>query len=531
MKQLTDADLDKFLRQPNLLRDLDRADCEDSFMFFVRKAWPQVDPAPFADNWHLQAMAEHLQAVGHGEIRKLIINVPPRHSKTILTSVMFPAWIWAQRVKTTLRGPQVKFMTLTYGDQLSMDTATTARRLIESEWYQSMWGDRVKITRDQSGKGKFDTTAGGTRISSSFNGAHLGRGADIRIIDDPVKVDDANSDVMLDRVLRTYDEALTTRVTDAATTATIIIMQRLNEKDLAGHVLAKDPEFVHLCLPMRYDATRHCVTVLDWEDPRQDDGQLLWPEKFDEKTTREWERSLGPYATSGQLQQIPTPRGGGIFKREWWKLWPPQGEEFGEDGKPAKPLDFPNMEYIIASLDTAMTIKEENDFSALSIWGVWFENKNPKIMLMSCWQERLPFFKLVEKVVKTCRARQIDTLLVEAKNNGFSVAQEIVRMCGAEEWNTILEPVKGDKVARAYAVQHFVSNGLVFAPERSWADMMMDQAASFPKGAHDDLVDTMTQSLAYVRRTGLLQTTEESQAEQYRAAVWTGQDDEPLYDV
>jgi hypothetical protein len=178
-----------FLRVlPEFRKRKRRLELEESLSKFFREAWPHFDPAPYTHGWHIDAIAEHLEAVTRGQIRKLLINVPPRHTKTLLVSVAWPAWIWARHVTGPLSGPQVKFLCLSYGDQLALDNATVMRRLLDSEWYRGYWGDWVKVASDQDAKNKFDTTAGGSRISSSFGGSVLGRGGDIRIIDDPHKV-------------------------------------------------------------------------------------------------------------------------------------------------------------------------------------------------------------------------------------------------------------------------------------------------------------------------------------------------------
>lgn len=165
-----------------------------SFIDFFAAAWPEIDPAPLQLSWHHEAIAEHLEAIAYGHIRKLLVNVPPRHSKTLIVSVAYPAWLWCQEPDPDypLLGPQAKFLCLSYSDQLAMDNATLARRLINSDWYRKRWGNRVLIAGDQDAKNKFDTAAGGTRISASFGGSVLGRGGDIKIIDDPHKVDEAN---------------------------------------------------------------------------------------------------------------------------------------------------------------------------------------------------------------------------------------------------------------------------------------------------------------------------------------------------
>lgn len=524
---------------------------EGSLIEFFQAAWPEIDPSPFALNWHLSAIAEHLEAVSRGEIRKLIINIPPRHSKTLLCGVAWQAWTWAQNHEPEfpLMGPQAKFLYLSYGDQLSLDTATTARRLIQSEWYQKRWP--IKLRQDQEAKAKFDNYNGGTRISASFGGQVLGRGGDIKIIDDPHKLTDVESEIMRKEVLQTYDETLKSRVTDPRHTAEVIIMHRVHEGDLTGHILSDkyDTEFVHLMLPAEFDPARKCTTVLGWEDPRTQEGEMLWPDRWGAEELAPFKRI--PYLWSGQYQQAPTPRGGGIFKREWWQLWEP------DDGK------WPQFDLVVASLDGAFTEKEENDPSAMTVWGLWkdkttggrFDAKSsqvwqvegmglPKVMLMKAWRKHLqmhgtvvepnpgesyrswrrraePGWGLVEWVAETCRFRgsdgkiisTVDKLLIENKASGKTVAQEIQRLYTNEGWMTELIEPKGDKVARAHAVVPFFANGLIYAPDREWSDLVIDEMGVFPKGRYDDLTDSATQALRYLRSLGLIQRAEDIEAE------------------
>jgi predicted phage terminase large subunit-like protein len=293
---------------------------------------------------------------------------------------------------------------------------------------------------------------------------------------------------------------------------------------------------VHLSVPMAHDPRRHYVNALGWQDPRQKEGELAWEARFPREEVDKLKRIKGSYAYAGQYQQSPSPRGGGIIKRADWQLWPPSGEEFDAAGKPVKPLEYPPFDYIVASLDTALTEAEENDWSALTVWGSWRDaNDVLKLMLMEAWQARLAFYPLLQKVLKTCRKRQIDRLLIEAKANGISVAQEVVRLCGEEEFGVqLIDPRKagGDKVARAYAVQHLFENGLVYAPERAWSELVIGECEVFPKGAHDDLVDTVTQALWFLRKSGLALLGEERVGGSRRQSMPPGErQSEPIYDV
>lgn len=456
-------------------------------------------------------MAEHLEAVAYGDIRKLLINIPPRFAKTALCSVAFPAWIWLQDqdIDYPLLGPRVRFMSLSYSlDLVREQISVPSARLIKSDWYQNKWGDKVQLAADQAAKGKFDTTAGGTRMFGSFGGSVLGRGADIKILDDPHNTRETESDLIREGTIREYDEVLASRVTSPKTSAEIIVMQRLHNQDLSGHLLEKYPDIVHLCLPAEYDSTRRCHTVIGWEDPREKDGELLWPEQWDSKTLAPFKSNS--YVWAGQYQQIPSPRGGGIIKRDWWKLYPEGGERCDQNGKPLVPLTFPKFDYIIAYADTAFTTKEENDQSALTVWGVYTDEvRSPQIMLMDAWADRLEFNDLLNKIVATCRKRKVDRLIVEGKANGKSIIQEIRRKVAREDFAIEEGTAVGDKVARVHSIQHMLETGMVHAPDRTWAEAVISQCETFPRGALKDLVDTVSGALKHLRDRGFAKFRDE----------------------
>lgn len=498
---------------------------EASLIEFHKAAWPVIDAAPYVHGWHLEAIAEHLEAVSQGRIRRLLINIAPRHSKSLMTSVSWPAWTWAKAKRDgfPLVGPQVKFMCLAYAKPLALDHALICRRLIESQWFQERWGSRVKLTGDQDAKSKYDTTAGGTRITDGFDGSLTGRGGDIRVIDDPHKADEAESETTRENVLRKYDGTLKSRITDPRHNAEVIIMQRLHEKDLSGHILAeKDPDLVHLVLPTEFEPSRAFVTKIGWRDPRTKEGEILWPERFGPKELIPFKRD--PYSWAGQWQQRPEIRGGAIIRREWWQKW--------HGG-------WPKPNFTIACLDTAYTEKDENDPNALTVWRSYVDKDGrPKIVLCAAWEKRLQLhgetipkrpgeteseyrkrashsWGIVEWVADTCNAMEVDLLLIEAKSTGQVVFDEIRRLYRAKTWGVSLVDPKGrDKVARAHAVTSLFVDGMIYAPERDWAQAVIDQAASFPKGVHDDLVDTMIYSLDYLRKQGFAIRTEEHDAEQ-----------------
>lgn len=531
----------------SLWLQVDAEECERSLYTYLQRAWSSFDPASFQGGSHIQAIAEHLEAVSAGEIRRLLVTIPPRHGKTGLSSVAWPTWTWAKRAMTDypLIGPGVQFLCVSYGSDKAQEDAVTARRLISSPWYQERWGEtsevkRVLIAKDRDNQERYDTTASGSRISVGIGAAILGRGGNIKIIDDAHKPEEVESEVTRRSVIRAYDETLSSRENDPNIAAEVIIMQRLHDDDLAGHVLSKfgtddsHGGFVHLCLPARYERERHCVTAIGWEDPRTIEGEPLWPERMPESILRQRETAEGPFSWSAKYQQSPVPRGGGIIKPEWWQVWPPQGEEFDEKGRPVKPLAYPQMDYIIATLDTALTEKKENDPSGMTVWGTWrsaWESKAkrvdftgarleeqedefltedaPRIMLMSAWDNHLAIHDLVKKVIETCVRRNVDRLLIEASSAGFSVAQEIARLCKGYKFGVSLQKPKGDKDARLHSVAHVFAGGFVYAPNRKWAQKVIDQCSAGSKGAHDEYADNTSCAIQHLRKIGEAPTLRE----------------------
>ena len=527
------------------LQDLDRAEFEDSLYAFLMNGWKYIDPAPFAHGWPIEAVAEHLQAVVDGDIKRLIINIPPRCAKSSLTSVAFPAFTWAQRRKSDTSGPGVQFLHASYSQILTLRDSTKCRRLIESPWYQGLWGDRFSLMADQNTKSRFDNDKGGSRLSTSVGSSLTGEGGNIIVVDDPNAAQEAHSEATIATTIEWWDGALSTRLNNAKTGAFVVIQQRLGEEDLTGHILSKEVgEWTHLCLPMRFEPERSFMTSIGWEDPRKEAGELLWPERFGEREVANLERQMGPWTAAGQLQQRPEPKGGGVIKREWWQLWERE--------------KFPPLDYVMASLDTAYTTKTENDYSAMTVWGVFsggnqgaianrvigrdsetismikrtYTEEHPKVMMMFAWQERLELHELVLKVSQTMKDYKVDKILIENKAAGISTAQEIRRLYGHEDFAVqLVDPKSQDKLSRLYSVQHLFAEGLIFAPDRTWADQVITQVSTFPKGKHDDLVDTVSMALRHLREIGLLVRGDEFTADLEGKMHHTGSAPPSLYGI
>ena len=529
-----------FDREAQLI-DLDRADCEDSLHWFLKSAWKYIDPAPFTDGWHLDAIAEHLEAVADGQIRRLIINMPPRHCKSILLSVAFPAWVWAQSTVGPISGPGVPFLYASYADKLSLRDSVKCRRLIESKWYQQRWGSRYQLTTDQNTKSRFANDKGGERLITSIGAGVTGEGGNCIIIDDPNAANDISSEATMESTIEWWTTTMPSRPNDPETCAWIVIQQRLAENDLTGHILEHEADgWTHLCLPGRYEPERSFHTVIGWKDPRTEPGDLLWPERFSDAALKRLETVMGPYTFAGQIQQRPEPKGGGIIKREWWKLWEYES--------------YPPMDFVLATLDTAFTEDEMNDPSGMIIWGIFsgdvkaattrvvahdgspqrmdqtYSEFAPHVMCMFAWTARLQIHELVEKVAKTCTSMKVDLLLIENKASGISVAQEIRRLYWRERFGVeLFDPKSQDKVARLYSVQHLFAEGIIYGPDRPWMDSVITQVGQFPKGKHDEFVDLTSMGLRKLRDMGLLVRQPEREADLESQKVYPRGQDAPLY--
>lgn len=526
------------------LIDLDRSDCQESLYTFLKSAWRYIDPAVWRDSWAVDAICEHLQAVVDGQIKRLIINCPPRIGKSNTVSVAFPAWTWAQPNSTPTCGPGVPFLYASYADKLSLRDSVKCRRLIESPWYQARWGDRFKLAYDQNTKSRFSNDKGGDRLITSIGAGVTGEGGNIICIDDPNAANDVESEATTETTINWWTTAMPTRLNDPEFGAFIIIQQRLGEDDLTGHILEHEADgWTHLCLPGRFEPERSFHTSIGWKDPRTEAGELLWPERFSEEYLKRLEKSMGPFTFAGQIQQRPEPKGGGIIKTEWWIKWEKEG--------------YPkNVDFVLGVVDTAFTESELNDPSGMMIWMIYSEDRPfgptrivdasgnsirpdttyaefaPKVLLAYAWDERLELHDLVNKVAKTSIKFGVDLLVIENKASGISVAQEIRRLYSRERFGVeLFDPKSQDKAARLYSVQHLFAEGMIWAPETVWAERVIKQVGQFPKGRHDEYVDLTSMGLRKLRDMGLLIRQPEREAELEAAKAYRPGQAEPLYPV
>jgi len=539
-KRISDAELlralqAQFKTKEGLVEWLDKQDAEESLYEFVKLMWHVVEPVtPFVEGWHIKAICQHLEAVTRGEIKRLLVNISPGSMKSLIINVFYPAWEWGPKNMAHLR-----YVSASYNDKLPLRDNGRFKAIITSPLYRRLWGDRVQPT--STSEANLRNSATGWKVTTSIGGMGTGIRGDRFIIDDPNNVKDVESDTVRAGTNNWFREVVPNRVNSLKESAIIVVQQRTHEEDVSGVILANKMPYCHLVIPMEFDPTRKCKTSIGWEDPRTEEGELMNPERFDRADIDQLKKDYGPYATAGQLNQSPVSRGGNIIKRADWQGYQP-------DSPPGTKLYFPPFEFMLASLDTAHTEETKNDPSALTVWGL-YKDKNdlPKIMLVDAWEKHLTLhgprqteqltkaeeqrtWGVVEWVAHTCKRWKVDRLLIEAKATGLSVAQEIIRLHGENMWGIQTIDPKGDKYARLYSVQPLFADHMIYAPDRDYANMVINQVCSFPNSARKDLTDTVSQALEWFRKSGMALRREERQYQ--LGEMWkTSARPSPLYEV
>jgi len=485
---------------PVTLEGLKAEKAKRYFREFVEQAWHVLEPSTvFVPGVHVDAICEHLQAVTEGRIGDLIINVPPGHAKSLLTCVFWPAWVWIDR-------PETRWIFSSYRAELAMRDSVKCRTLLDSPWYQERWGDRFELRQDQNQKSRYENTRSGYRVIASV-GAGTGERGDVIVMDDPTSVDQAESDTERRTATDFWFGTMSTRLNDAKTGHRVVIMQRLHEDDLTGNIIDRGG-YELLMLPEEFEPDRACVTSIGWKDPRTEPGELLWPAKNGRQEIENIKRDLGSYRYAGQYQQRPSPAGGGIFKRWWWRYWQHRGQNLQPvqvrlaDGsvQQVHALELPErFDQIIQSWDMAFKDLSTSDFV---VGGVWAAVKADRFLLDQK-RERLSFPKTVEAVKGLSEKwPQAQVKLIEDKANGPAVIDTLTTEVPA----LVAVDPEGGKEARAHAVSPQIKAGNVFLPHPSiapWVLGLIGECRGFPKGAHDDQVDAMTQVLTQMIDPGI----------------------------
>jgi predicted phage terminase large subunit-like protein len=442
---------------------------EASLAEFIPAAWPIIEPSrPFLTNWHLELMAEFLEAVSVGEIKRLIINIPPRYMKSLSVSVFWPAWAWTVK-------PSTRWTFSSYSAALALKHSIDRRSLIESPWYQERWGHRVQLSADQNAKGEFMNTARGLMVATSVGGSVTGKGGDVLVIDDLLNPMQAASDQKLQAALTCFDRTLSTRLDDKKRGAIVVIEHRLHQEDLTGHLL-QELGWEHLAIPVEADEPRTFVFPRSGRSYAMELGALLWPAREDLPEIAEAKRRLGSYGFAGQYMQRPSAAEGGLFKRAWWQFYQQAPAAF---------------DMLLQSWDMAFKALNESDYVCGQVWG----KIGADSYLLDQVHAHLSFSQTLA-AVKALSAKWPAALtkLIEDKANGSAVIDTLRH----EIPGLIPVEPQGGKFSRASAVSPLIEAGNVYLPDpllAPWVEDFVQEAANFPRGAHDDQVDAMSQGL------------------------------------
>lgn len=451
-----------------------RAALRKDMSSFIQKSFATVDPsADYRHNWHIDAIAWQLERCLAGEVRRLIITLPPRNLKSICTSVAFPAWALGQ-------DPARRIIVASYSEDLARKHSRDCRAVIESPWYRAVF-PWTRIHHEKNTELEFMTTKRGFRLATSVGGTLTGRGGNIIIIDDPLKPSDAFSEAKRETVKQWYDGTLYSRLDSKMDDVIVIVMQRLHVDDLVGHVLEQE-KWVHLNLPAIAEAPER-IQIGPGRFHARQPGDLLHPAHEPMEALERQKKVNGSYVFSAQYQQAPTPPGGGMIKWDWFRLY--------DEAPTMEPNDR-----IIQSWDTASKAEEIHDYSVCT---TWLEQGN-SYYLVDVFRDRLEYPDLKRSVVEEARRHDAGVVLIEDKGSGTHLIQEL-----DDEGSPRPIPImpEGDKVTRMSAQSARIEAGYVYLPKRApWLQDFQTEILQFPHGRHDDQVDSLSQFLGWVSDPG-----------------------------
>ena len=450
------------------------------FYTFMVKCFTDLHAgAPFLPSWHIEAMAAKLQGVKDGRARRLIVNIPPRHLKSLAASIALPAWLLGH-------DPYLAIVNVTYGQQLSDKFARDCRAIMSSDWYHSLFPTRLNSHRPPFQE--LTTTSGGFRLATSVGGVLTGRGADVILIDDPLKPVDAMSRSRRAAANEWFDSTLYSRLNDKAKGAIVIVMQRLHEDDLVGYVLKREGWDV-LSFPAIAEADEvHAVeTIRGRKEFRRKAGDALHPERDSLETLGRIRQTIGEYNFAGQYQQTPAPAGGGMIKEAWLR-------RYHRHELPGPPGQAGGFDRIIQSWDTANKPSELADYSVCTTWGL----KGADFYLLNAFRKKLGFPELKRAVAEQNELFRPQAILIEDQASGTQLIQELIQ---ARMSNVTRVTPDGDKIMRLHAQSAVIENGFVHLPaEAPWLADYVAELTAFPAGRHDDQVDSTSQALVWARR-------------------------------
>ncbi|MCW5686031.1 MAG: phage terminase large subunit [Pseudolabrys sp.] len=437
---------------------------------FIHRSFRELNPGTaYQHNWHLEKLAAKLEEVRRGECRRLIVTIPPRHLKSHAISIAFPAWVLGHE-------PSKQILSVTYAQDLSDNLARQSRGIMLSPFYQSLFDTRLA----REALHDFGTTQGGYRLSTSVEGVLTGRGADIIIIDDPLKADDALSETRRKGVNTWYDNTLRSRLNNQETGAIIIVMQRLHADDLVAHVQQHEHwDVVSLPAIAEQDEVHEFDTAYGRRTAHRKMGEILQPSLISAKTLERQRSAMTEYNFAAQYQQNPQPETGNIVQRNWLKY-------YNEKEKPA------SFEIVLQSWDTANKNTELANYSVCTTWGI----KENKIYLLDVFREKLDFPDLKKAVKRLVKQFSPHFVLIEDKASGTSLIQEL----HSENYSMVqAAPTSdGDKVMRLRAQTAKFEGGFVLLPNKApWLSAYTSELISFPNSKHDDQIDSTVFALAW----------------------------------
>ena len=435
---------------------------KNDFMAFVKEMWPE-----FIEGRHHKEISKKFNDIANGKIKRLIINMPPRHTKSEFASFLLPSWMVGRK-------PDLKIIQTTHTTELAIRFGRKAKTLIDSPEYQQIF--KTRLREDSQAAGKWETAQGGEYYAAGVGSAITGRGADLLIIDDPHSEQDALNMSAMERAYEWYTSGPRQRLQPGG--AIVVVMTRWNMKDLTGMLLKSQKE-------LKSDK---------WEiiefPAIMPSGKPVWPEYWKKEELESVKASLSIGKWNAQWMQNPTAEEGSLIKREWWKVWD-------------KPF-IPPLQHVIQSYDTAYLKKETADFTAITTWGVFYpsEDSPANLILLDSFKERVEFPELRKEAFRQYRYWNPETVIIEAKAAGLPLTYEL-RKAGIPVIN--YTPSKGqDKHARVNAVSPLFESGIIWAPEEKFAEEVIEECASFPYGDHDDLVDSTTQAIMRFRQGGFV---------------------------
>ena len=456
-----------------LKASIQKEKAERSLSEFIRQAWPIIEPGTkYIESWHIDLISEYLQAVQDGEIKRLIINEPPRHMKSIHVTVCFPVHTWISQ-------PEKRFIKVSYSDMLSRQHNILSRDIIQSPWFQGNWGDRFRIKDDVNRQNEFRNNYNGMMYSTSTGGSLTGTGGDIIILDDPQNPQMANSEAEREQTIAFFKNTLQSRLNDPKTGVFIIVMQRLHEQDLTGHILAEGLGYEHLCLPAEAPQRTVVHFPKSGKEIIREEGDILNAERFSKADLDSIKRAMGSLSYAGQYEQRPAPADGNIFKREWLS------NMFRRSAAP-------NMTMLIQSWDQPFTKSEGSAKCAGFVLG----RSGSDIYIMDLVNDKMEFTESVAAMrTMTAKWPKARAKVVENKANGPAIVSLLKKeIPGLVEFNP-----RGSKEERAISVTPYFEAGNIHLPaDAEWTQDLVNDLLIFPKGVYKDTVDALVQGILYL---------------------------------